>query len=74
MKSGKVALGVLAGLAIGSILGILFAPDKGKRTRGKIMDSGEDLVDSMKDKFDKLLSKGKHKYEEIKRDAANVNA
>ena len=74
MKSGKVALGVLAGLAIGSILGILFAPDKGKRTRGKIMDSGEDLVDSMKDKFDKLLSKGKPKYEEIKREAANATA
>ena len=74
MKSGKVALGVLAGLAIGSILGILFAPDKGKRTRGKIMDSGEDLVDSMKDKFDKLLSKGKNKYEEIKREAANATA
>jgi gas vesicle protein len=74
MKSGKVALGVLAGLAIGSILGILFAPDKGKRTRGKIMDSGEDLMDSMKDKFDKLISKGKHKYEEIKREAANTTS
>ena len=74
MKSGKVALGVLAGLAIGSILGILFAPDKGKRTRGKIMDSGEDLMDSMKDKFDKLLSKGKHKYEELKKEAANATS
>ena len=29
MDSGKLVLGVLAGLAIGATLGILFAPDKG---------------------------------------------
>ena len=74
MKSGKVALGVLAGLAIGSILGILFAPDSGKRTRNKIMRSGEDLADSVKDKFDQLITKGKNKYEEFKKEAVNVNA
>ena len=32
MDSGKVVLGVLAGVAAGAILGILFAPEKGSVT------------------------------------------
>ena len=41
MNSGKVVLGVLAGLAAGAALGILFAPDKGTATRKKISKKGE---------------------------------
>ena len=36
MKSGKVLLGVLAGAAAGALLGILFAPEKGTKTRKMI--------------------------------------
>ena len=45
MSTGKVVLGTLAGLAIGAIAGILFAPEKGSVTRKQIMDKGDDLVD-----------------------------
>jgi len=31
MNSGKVLLGVLAGVAAGALVGILFAPDKGEK-------------------------------------------
>lgn len=47
MKSGKIILGALAGLAVGATLGILFAPDKGRKTRKKIIGGAKDLKDKM---------------------------
>ncbi len=55
MSSGKVLLGVLAGVAAGALIGILFAPDKGTETRKKIVSKGEDYVDGMKEKFNSLI-------------------
>lgn len=49
---------LLAGAAIGAVLGILFAPEKGSETRKKYSDKGEDLVADL----EKLLSEFlKHK-------------
>jgi gas vesicle protein len=35
MKDNKVLLGFLGGVAAGALLGILYAPDKGSKTRTK---------------------------------------
>jgi gas vesicle protein len=51
-NSVKIAIGVMAGLATGAVLGVLFAPDKGKNTRGKIVDKGKELGKNLKAKVD----------------------
>ncbi len=55
MSSGKLVLGALAGLAAGALLGILFAPEKGKVTRKKIVDKSEDYLGEVKVKFNVLI-------------------
>jgi gas vesicle protein len=66
MKSGKILLGLLAGVAVGATMGILFAPDKGSNTRKKISKKGEDFAEELKDKFNDLVDNVKHRYETTK--------
>jgi gas vesicle protein len=74
MSSGKVVLGVLAGLAAGAIMGILFAPDSGVNTRKKIVRKSEEYIDDLKDKFnefvDHVAEKVEKATEEIKEEKA----
>lgn len=63
MESGKAAAGVLLGVGIGALLGILFAPAKGSKTRQRIMDKGQDYADDLKGKFDELYQEVSDKYE-----------
>lgn len=50
MDNGKVVTALLAGLAAGAVLGILFAPDKGSETRDKLNESLADLGDAIKER------------------------
>ena len=45
----KVVVALLAGLAAGAALGILFAPDSGAETRDKLNESLKNLGDSIKE-------------------------
>jgi gas vesicle protein len=48
--NSKVLVGLLAGLAAGAALGLLFAPESGTETRDKLSQSLKDLGDSIKDR------------------------
>ena len=69
MKTGKVVLGTVAGLALGAISAILFAPEKGSATRKQIMDKGDEYVDKLKSMFDDFFNSLTAKFENIKKDA-----
>lgn len=73
MSSGKVILGVVAGLAIGAALGILFAPDKGWNTRKRISKKAEDLTEDLKDKFEEFLDSISVKVDEVKEETADFS-
>lgn len=57
METGKILLGTLAGIAIGAVVGVLLAPDKGSETRKKITKKGTEYKDGLKEKYDGLKDK-----------------
>jgi gas vesicle protein len=71
-NTSKLIGALLLGGAIGGILGLLFAPDKGSETRKKISDKGNDLTDAMKDKFTDLMRKVDSEVEEMKEKATGL--
>ena len=81
MESSKFLMGLIAGIAVGTVVGILIAPDKGSATRKKILKSAEGYTDDFKYQYyelkDKLKSQaeekefvqnGHNKYEDFKKD------
>jgi len=64
---------LLAGLSVGFIVGILFAPKPGKELREDIKDKSEEFVKKSKegvtgtiDKTKELVEKSRSKFEEVK--------
>lgn len=72
MDSGKVVVGVLAGVAIGALVGILFAPDKGSATRSKISKKTSDTVNDAKNKIASLMDGLAEKFETEKEELAEA--
>jgi gas vesicle protein len=72
MKAVNVFLGVLAGAAAGGLVGVLFAPEKGSRTRRQIANKADDYVDDLKEKFEDMVDGVKDKYESIMHDSKAI--
>jgi len=74
--SGSSFFSLIFGIAIGGVLGILFAPDKGTNTRDRLTyrldkykKSLEDLLDDLSASSNKLENEAKSEGEKIVNDA-----
>lgn len=65
MNTGKALLGILAGVAAGALIGILFAPDKGTETRKKIAKKGKDYTDDLTIKLNDLMENVSEKVDSV---------
>jgi gas vesicle protein len=74
MSTGKALLGLLAGIAAGATLGILLAPEKGSKTRGKIIQKGDDYVASLEEKFNDLAAKFTEKLDSVRKESKQMLA
>jgi gas vesicle protein len=72
MSAGKIVSAVLAGVAVGAALGILFAPEKGTEIRRKIAKKGKDYADELGEKANEFMDGITEKYETVKDDALRM--
>lgn len=69
-NNSNTFLGLLAGLATGAIIGILYAPDKGVKTRKLVTEKTKDTVDKFKTEAEVAKSKFLSEVDVIKNDLA----
>jgi len=66
MKSVKVLLGVVAGAAAGTIVGMLIAPARGSATRKRIARMSTEYAEEAKDKFNEYIDAITEEHDTVK--------
>lgn len=56
MNTGKALLGVLVGMAAGTVIGMLLAPEKEEESRKNRSKENEDLADALNEKIDQKFA------------------
>ncbi len=67
----KIILGTLAGISIGAIIGMLYAPEKGSTTRRNLSEKGDETMKQMKSMYNDLANSISNKYDHTKNEANN---
>ena len=67
-NAGSTLVAILAGVVVGAGVGILFAPDKGSKTRKKVKEGFDEAKNELNHKFDKVSSQLSQKLNTAKFD------
>jgi gas vesicle protein len=68
-STGRLVGALVVGALAGAALGILFAPEKGSRTRSNIVDGAKDLADDIKRKMKNEAAQLRKKAEDLEEQA-----
>lgn len=82
-STSTIAIALIGGIAVGTLVSLLFAPQSGEDTRNMIASKSRDLKDSMKEQLKNLKSKmqddaesmadnAKDKFNSMKQSAGNA--
>lgn len=66
MSAKNLLLGLIVGAAAGAVVGILYAPDKGEKTRNKLKKQTDKLSAEIKEGVDEILDSIKEQVDRTK--------
>jgi gas vesicle protein len=66
MKKSTILISVLGSAFVGAVLGVLFAPDKGYKTRRQITKKGDEYAGMAKKEYDEMVKKMNRQYDDLK--------
>jgi hypothetical protein len=70
--NGNVLLGFLGGLAAGTLIGILVAPDEGAASMDNLSDKGVEYLRDIKEKYSRLIADMSDKLEDLRNAAGEA--
>jgi gas vesicle protein len=71
-NTGKILVAFASGAAVGALMGVLFAPDKGTRTRRRLKEEGMKIMDTLEDNVERGKEKLEHMREEFEKKFQDV--
>lgn len=72
MSSKDTILGFMAGAAAGALIGVLYAPEKGEKTRKNIKKKGSRYAEDVKDGMNDFMDDIKERLDGIKKEASDT--
>ncbi len=72
MSKTNILISVIIGSFIGALLGVLYAPEKGEKTRKQIAQKSDEYSDLVKSEFDDFVKSMRKKYESALDDTEEI--
>ncbi len=72
MNKVNMLISVVIGSFIGALLGVLFAPDKGEKTRKQLSKKGDEYTEAVKSELDDFVKNMRKKYESALKDTEEI--